>query len=178
MAERVSYQPVLPFIGVLYRDEGTLSQAVEKLRSFLSPFDLKSEVISFSYTDYYENEMGAGILRCWLACTKLSDPADLAGWKLRTDKIERELSTDGRRRINLDPGFVGLSKVVLASLKDHPQRIPLHAGVYAEIELIFNNGEWDDLPWTYWDYADTPAKDFLRRVRSELYRRLKGENLL
>ncbi len=178
MAEIAPYQPVLLFVGILFREEEVVNEAFRIMDEEFPPFDLKSETIPFGYSNYYDTEMGSGIKRCWVASGELRDPSKLAKWKLFTDGIERRLSIDGRRQINLDPGFVGLSKVVLASLKDHPQRVPLESGVYAEFELIFNNNKWDDLPWTYRDYADKPAKNFLTEVRSQLYHRLKNSGLL
>jgi len=178
MAEVQPFQPVLPFVGVLYIEKTFCDRALNLVEGILGTLELKSEPIPFEYTHYYEAEMGAPITRVWAGSTELADPSELADWKLATDKIERELAVDDCRTVNLDPGFVGLSKAVLASLKDHPQRVPLKDGVYAEIELTFSDDNWRNVPWTYRDYADKPAKDFLMLLRERLLIELRKKSLL
>lgn len=175
MAIREDFQPVAFFVGILFIDRNILSEALERMSAELGDLPMKSEPIPFEYTHYYEKEMGKPIFRMWAGSPEPRDPSMLASWKLITDKIERETSRENRRTINLDPGFVGLAKVVLASLKDHPQRMPLSDGVYAEIELIFQNGIWQDVPWTYRDYKDKPAKDFLFSLRKKLHEKIKRQ---
>jgi len=167
------YQPVALFIGILFTDENILKKVLSTIHSRFGEMPIASEQIEFAYTHYYEKEMGSPIYRMWIGSPEPRDPSELAGWKLISDEIEKENSNDGKRTINLDPGFVGLAKVVLASFKDHPQRLLHHRGVFAEIELIFQNGSWRDVPWTYRDYKDKPAKDFLLSLRTALHERLK-----
>jgi hypothetical protein len=149
MAEILPFQPIAPFFGILFIEKNILDNALAMCENIISPLDIKCEPIPFSYSDYYEKEMGKGIMRMWIGSSEPADPSGLADWKFATDKIERELAVNGKRAINLDPGFVGLSKVVLASLKDHPQRLPIERGCYGEIELIFQNMQWQNVPWTY-----------------------------
>jgi len=178
MATTEPFQPVLPFVGVLYVDESFRDGALTLAEDLFGPLDLRSTAIRFEYTRYYEAEMGDGIMRMWAGSREMADPANLADWKIGTDRIERELSSGGQRTVNLDPGFVGLSKVALASLKDHPQRIPVKDGVYAEIELIFKDGVWCALPWTYCDYADRPAEAFLTELRETLLLELRRRGMI
>jgi len=178
MAKLRRYQPVLPFIAVYFRESELLQKAVAEMGLVLGGFDKVSKSIDISYSRYYEEEMGSGLCKQWFASTILADPTRLAAWKLASNEIERKYALDGNRRVNIDPGFVGLSKVVLASLKDHPQRIPLSDGVFAETELTYEDGHWHNLPWTYWDYADNPVKSFLMDVRTALYRQLKAEGYI
>jgi len=41
------------------------------------------------------------------------------------NQIEEKLSNEWERTINLDPGYIGLSKLVLATTKDYSHRIYL-----------------------------------------------------
>ena len=175
MAKKAKFQPVAFFMGILYADETVRDKTLALAEVLFGPLELRTEPISFEYTDYYNDEMGEDIMRMWVGSPELADPADLANWKLATDEIEWQFTVDGRRTINLDPGFVGLSKVVLASLKDHPQRVPLKDGVYADIELIFKHDRWHTTPWTYPDYVDKPALDFLTKLREALLAELKSK---
>ena len=178
MAVPGPFQPVLPFVGVLYIDEEMRDRALILSEKILGPLEYRSEPVPFDYTDYYEAEMGTGIMRMWAGSSRIADPSELSKWKLTTDRIEREISIDEQRTVNLDPGFVGLSKVLLASLKDHPQRVPLRDAVYAEIELTFSDGSWHELPWTYPDYVDAPAKKFLAELREVLLLKLKRHGFI
>jgi hypothetical protein len=71
--------------------------------------------------------------------------------------------------VNLDPGYVSLSKLVLATTKDYSHRIYVGSGMYAESALHFENGQWTAWPWTYPDYAGPRYHAFFGHVR-ELYK--------
>lgn len=158
---------------------------VTSLREAFGEIDFESEEMPFTFTDYYEAEMGSGIRRFFVSLAELWDPARLADVKLRTDELEaRFVRGEGagpgdagagrrpvqdpelasaRRSVNLDPGMLTLGRLILASTKDNAQRIPLRDGIYAEITLLYRKGNFEPLPWTYPDY------------RSEAYRAVLGE---
>jgi hypothetical protein len=73
-----------------------------------------------------------------------------------------------RRRINLDPGILTPEHLVLASHKCASHRVYLGDGVYAELELVYQNGDFQPLPWTYPDYRTRLARDFFKVVRSSI----------
>ncbi len=77
------------------------------------------------------------------------------------------------RAINLDPGYVESSKLVLASMKNFSHRIYLGQGVYGEITLMYHKGRWDALPWTFPDYASGRYHAFLTAVRQRLREQLQ-----
>jgi hypothetical protein len=54
--------------------------------------------------------------------------------------------------VNIDPGYVALEHVVLATTKGYAHRIFLRSGIYADLTLVFENGSYRGLPWTYPDY--------------------------
>ena len=114
--------------------------------------------------------MGETILRQLWSFDALADPAGLADWKLRSQRIEGKLAArpgEGRppRPVNLDPGYVTLNKLVLASTKDREQRIYLSSGIYAEITLMRRRGKWEPFPHTFPDYAAGTYNGFLEKVR-------------
>ena len=74
------------------------------------------------------------------------------------------------RPINLDPGYIESSKLVLASMKNFSHRICLADGVYAEITLMYRNGKWRHLEWTFPDFASGRYDRFLSEVRDRLAR--------
>lgn len=72
------------------------------------------------------------------------------------------------RPMNLDPGYIAPSKLVLASTKDYSHRIYLDDGVYGEVTLLFQQGAWRQFEWTYPDYRTPAYHEFFARVRSRL----------
>jgi hypothetical protein len=120
----------------------------------------------FEATHYYASELGSPLIRTFCAFTPR--PAELAAWKLTAGQLERECMIDGRRRVNLDPGYVSLGGLFLASTKAGGHRIPIAAGLYAEITLYFHRGAWMRLPWTFPDFASGLYDGFLEECRAEL----------
>ena len=81
---------------------------------------LRSTPMPFTQTTYYEREMGANLTRLYIAFDTLVSIAALAAVKHMTHQLEARWSTpQGQRRVNIDPGYLDLAKVVLASTKDH-----------------------------------------------------------
>jgi hypothetical protein len=144
----------------------------ERLAALFGPIDFESPLLDFSFTDYYEREMGGGLRRCFFAFTRLISPDLLASLKLRTNSLEQELSEEGRRTVNLDPGLLSLSRFSLATTKDSAHRIPLWAGIYAELTLRFERGAFRPLPWTYPDYRSDEVLSILAKVRARLREQL------
>jgi uncharacterized protein DUF4416 len=112
--------------------------------------------------------MGASLWRCFLSFATLRAPAELAAIKLRTQQIEeryRDAASTGRR-VNLDPGYLDSFKIVLASTKNAGQRIYLDGGIYGEATLMYHDGSFHGLPYTYRDYLWPETLAFLRRLRA------------
>jgi hypothetical protein len=91
----------------------------------------------------------------------------LVAIKTATNQIEQHYSQTGKRRINIDPGYMLAERFVLASGKNFNHRIYIGDGIYADLTLIYQKGGFQQLPWTYPDYADKPMISFLKRVRSK-----------
>ena len=138
----------------------------------------ESPAYPFTSSDYYREETGPEIDRRFLAFDPLRDPTQLADWKVRSNDLESALA--GRcggehpRPVNIDPGYVDLPKIVLASTKDFSHRIPLQRGIYAEVTLIYRTGTWQVLPWTFPDFAAGAYYPFFQSLRTILHRRRKA----
>ena len=152
--------------------------AENRLEEQLGPLELKSHIFPFHYTDYYEKEIGSDINRQFLSFQKLIDPEALAEVKVFTNTLEeefkREKATAGRP-INLDPGYLASSKLVLASTKDYYHRIYLRKGIYAEVTLRYLKGAFEPFPWTYSDYRSKEYIDFFKAVRTLYMKKLSGQ---
>jgi len=111
--------------------------------------------------------MGKELIRQWVSFSQLIKEDEIKDIKLKTIQLEKLLANkDGRRNVNIDPGYVSLSKLVLASTKNYAHRIYLGDGIFAEITLIYRKGMFRPLEWTYPDYRQNTK--FFEEVRSEL----------
>lgn len=128
-----------------------------------------SAVVPFDTTHYYDEEMGPPILRQWFALSPVLSPERLWLVKLVTNRIERQLfSVADRRKVNLDPGYLEASKLVLWSTKNHAHRIYQGDGIFAEVTLTFRDGSFQPHAWTYPDYRRPEALQFFGTVREAL----------
>jgi len=155
-------------VGMLSGRPDVFDAAEERLAALFGPIDLRSPVIDFDFTDYYEPQMGRNLKRKFVSFERRIDPSKIAGIKLATNGLEREFAAAGRsvpRPLNLDPGAICGSKLVLASMKDRSQRIYVGRGVYVEITLEFRKGEFRPVATTYSDYASSAYIEFFTEVR-------------
>lgn len=174
MGKISSPAPVKLIMGVLARNQEILEKSKSDCSRILGPVDLSSEVIPFEFTTYYEEEMGAGLLRQWVSFEPLVDPAELPAIKHRTSNLEVGCAVEGKRTVNLDPGYLTESRVVLASTKDFAHRLYLGKGIYGELTLTYARGIFLPLEWTYPDYRILTATDFFQKVRARYREQLKA----
>ena len=158
-------------IGVLSADAGIEEAVQATLESAFGAVESVSVRELFTWTDYYDAEMGKTLFRYYLEFRDLVDPSGLAAIKLKTNALEAQFASDGRRRVNLDPGLLAPGRFVLATTKDRAHRIALSEGIYAELTLIYEKREFHPLPWTYPDWASEPVRVMLARERKRLFLR-------
>ena len=161
-------KPVKLITGLIFKSEASLEKAEAVLISKFGRIDFKSEVIPFDQTDYYKVEMGFGLKRVFLSFRKLINPARLPVIKRLTNNIEVKFSLKGNRLINIDPGYLALAKVVLASTKDYCHRLYLGKGIFAEITLSFRGNSFKPWEWTYPDYKKIEYIAVFNKIR-QLY---------
>ncbi len=161
--------PAKLVVGLLASDRDLLERAQSALAEGFGTVSVKSQEIPFSFTDYYEKEMGPDLVRQWVAFHGLVEPDRLFDFKRTTGLLEKRfLGPNGKRRVNLDPGLLTLHNLVLASTKGFAHRVYLRDGIYAELTLIFQSGKFQPLAWTYPDYQTPVCQEFLMRCRKEL----------
>jgi hypothetical protein len=174
MGEIRPFTPEKLIAGVLISRSEFLPEVEGKLQVEFGPMDYRSGLFPFTFTDYYDREMGEEIFRCFFSFKELVDPAELAAIKLRCNELEQLFLEEGRRKVNLDPGLLSLGKLILASTKDNAQRVPLSRGIYGEISLIYRKKAFRPLPWTYPDYQSDRYHEILRHIRGLYAEQLRG----
>lgn len=164
-----SVEPAKLVVGLLASDRALLAQVYSALSEGFGDVTLKSPEIPFTFTDYYAKEMGPELTRQWVGFQGLVEPDQLYDFKLTTGQLEKRFRHPaGPRRVNLDPGIISLHNLVLASTKGFAHRIYQRDGIYAELTLLYQNGKFQSLPWTYPDYKTEVCQEFLARCRKEL----------
>ena len=133
---------------------------------------LQMPAIPFSWTSYYEQELGPKPVRTFLGFPQPFNPERLADAKMLTNALEHRLAAEipssHPRPVNIDPGYLAPDKLVLASAKNFSHRIYLSRGIYAEVTLRYAKGRFVSLPWTFPDYASGAYHPFFLRLRGTL----------
>jgi len=165
------------FVGILAANDKCLQAAIEALTSEFGKTDLVGDVWPFTQTNYYNKETGEHILRQFVSIESLIDPGTLAKVKHRTNKLEQKLSEKLKlsvpRPVNLDPGMIEPSKLILATTKNYSHRIYIGQKMYAEVTLIYHKGTWQPFDYTYADYRQECYLDFFSKVRAKLCEQLR-----
>ena len=165
-------QQALLLCGLLSPDSKLLKNIEKTLSEHFGPVALRSEVVPFEWTDYYNAEMGEGILRRWIVFER---PLDLIkGWKLKqkTDEIEEGLRDKGKRTINIDPGLVRHDGLWLFSTKPAGHRAYVNEGIWIELTVRFLKEHCEEMPWTYPDHRDPGVQLFFLKARNLLKKQL------
>ena len=161
--------PVKLICGLISNSEDYFIQARTRLEKDYGPVDFVSQVIPFTYTKYYEKEIGTNLLRQFISFEKIIDPVELSRIKVNTNNIENVMAVDGKRQINIDPGYITLAKLILATTKDRDHRIYLDNGIYAEITLHYTKKDFRPFSWTYPDYTTEEYIDIFNKIRLIFY---------
>ncbi|MCM8783477.1 MAG: DUF4416 family protein [Candidatus Omnitrophica bacterium] len=158
-------KPVKLIMGMISSKIELFDKIKNVLEQKFGKVDLESDIFPFNKTDYYEQEMGKDLKRKFLSFKKLISPDKIARIKIFTNKLEKRFALNDRRQINLDPGYLTDSKLVLATTKNYYHRIYLEKGIYAEVTLYFKKESFCYFETTYPDYRTFPYIDFFNTVR-------------
>ncbi|MFQ5638148.1 MAG: DUF4416 family protein [bacterium] len=159
-------EPVKLFIGLLYAAPTLLEKVFQQLSERFGRIDYKSPEFEFSVSDYYKDEMGWPIFRKFVSFEHLLDPGELARIKIETNEIEEQFSVNGKRKVNLDPGYMDYNKVILASAKVNSQKIYLNDGIYADPTLWFERGEFTPYPFSFPDFKSNMYDRVFLHIRA------------
>jgi len=155
------------FIGALFSSIECYGEAFRTLQETCGEVLMETPRFPWDYSDHYKNEMGGPLFKRFMFFRDFIEPDALSGIKLAANELEIKLSTEGKRNINLDPGYLTPAKIVLASTKDYSHRIYLKDGIYAETTLIFSKEKEAYVPNinTYNDYKDERNLKFFLLAR-------------
>ncbi|MFH1080328.1 MAG: DUF4416 family protein [Pseudomonadota bacterium] len=160
-------------MSVIFSQRAVVPDAMQILAAHFGRPDFISAQMPFDFTSYYEKEMGRSLVRRMVSFDKLIPPESLPDIKLLTNLVEKRFSSDGRRRVNIDPGYLSPAHLVLATGKGYAHRPYLRGGIYADLTLIYTGGAFCTLSWTYPDYAGQEVMAVLNKMRDKYIISLK-----
>ena len=105
-------------IAVMYSDKDIYGECKKDLIELFGEVSKESDEYDFDkFTSYYEKEMGKRLVKRFIVFRKDVEKKELSDVKLKTTDIEKKYAKDEKRTINLDPGYLNESELVLASFK-------------------------------------------------------------
>jgi len=168
-------KPVKLFMSLIASEDDILYQGIQDLRMVYGELDFISDRLPFNFTDYYAQEMGKDLFRRFITFEQLISIPLLPNIKLTTNHLEEKYATpDGNRRLNIDPGYICLEHIILATTKGYAHRPYLREGIYADLTLIFWNKSFLPLEWTYPDYRQDEVIKLFNQFRKKYAGDLKG----
>ncbi|MCQ9207458.1 MAG: DUF4416 family protein [Omnitrophica bacterium] len=173
MGKALRHIPVKLIIGLIFEKPSQFSAAERSLQKKFGKTDKETRDLDFTYTDYYEEEFGTDLKRKFISFKGLISLEKTYKLKLCTEKIERKFSKNNRRSVNIDPGYMSLSHLVMLTTKPGSHRIYLSAGIYADLELVYVRGAFRPFEWTYPDYRSKDYIDFFNSVRADYHAEVK-----
>ncbi len=184
------------FVAILAQPNVDQKNTTQLLAEVFGSVDYVGPQRLFDCTDYYEKEMGPGLVRYLVsftgphfadilpgakrACIALEQGCAISeqekGAVGTQDKNQGQLvnrrkvdqHTVGRRTVNLNIGYIDHHKVVLASTKAAGHKVYLGDGIYADVALRFAHKVWQPLPWSFSDFTDGRYNEELTAIRALL----------
>lgn len=167
MAQTKKVSDAKLIIGIMYKDIKICKNVIDILKELFGEIE-DSLDYDFSFTKYYEKEMGENLKKSILTFKKQIDRTKLADIKLITNGIEDNLSIKNKRTVNIDPGYMTKDSIILASAKEIPHRVYLKKGIFADVVLTFYNGNFEHNIRTFPDYRQDIVKDFFKKIRKTI----------
>lgn len=171
-----TFVPVLHFVSILYADRAAHQKAVNQLEEQLGPFAHQSPAFPFDFTDYYAAEMGSPLYRTFHVQGTLQSAEQMIPIKQACLRVENELKNKGNRTVNLDPGYLDLYKLVLASEKFRGHKIYLGEGICADLTLLLGRKSVKPFPWTFPDFRCDRYYPFILEMRGVARKLLREHN--
>lgn len=174
-------EPAFLFFGAFGVSTGVLDQVAARVVARYGPLHPHgtSAVSPFPDTVAYRKTMGSSLLRRFFVLARRWPQDGLAAVKRAAIAIEDEIAAEVtnppapastcrvERPVNVDPGLIDGSRVILASTRDRPHRLYRGDGIWEEVTLVWRDGEYHALPWTYPDFTRAEYHEFFARFRAE-----------
>lgn len=157
---------VKPIIGILTGQKELCDEVLTELSKRFGVVDIVGDWIPFDHTNYYADEMGENLFRCFVSFGENVESYEAVNFKSWSKEVEERFMKDERRAVNIDPGYLDANKVVLITGKHGGHKIALAKGVFADMLLWYNKG-WAALPWAFPDFRDGRLFPLFTKMRTK-----------
>jgi hypothetical protein len=148
--------------------EGFLEKAESIIQNDFGEIIEQTEEYTTEYSKYYQKEMGKNLRKKFIVINKVIKKDRLIQLKKYSQNLEKYLSISDNRTVNIDPLYLDLDQVVVATSKYRGNRIYLGEGVFAELELWYHHRSFQPFLWTYLDYKEKiPFFNEIRKLFSK-----------
>jgi hypothetical protein len=129
------------FIAIMSKNAELQAAALEKLTECFGEIMGQGPLFAVNdFTDYYEPEFGSNLQKQFIIFRNPIGLENAHRIKVWTNELEADFAEQStgqiRRRINLDPGYLEPSKLVLFSTKNFSHRVYCGDGIFGEVTLI------------------------------------------
>lgn len=174
MGQTRVYPPVKLFVVVMISAKEVWPKILDRLENLYSKSDLQMDWYSFHHSDYYKEEMGEKLSKRMISFADLIWAEKLIDIKLTTNDLEMAFAKNNKRIVNIDPGYLTASKIVLATTKNYSHRIYLGRGIFGDVHLKFQKHQFQANEWTYPDYREPFVVDFFEKMRNKYMAQLSN----
>jgi hypothetical protein len=174
MGQTKVYPPVKLFAAIMISDTEIWPKILHKLEKLYSDSDLQMNWYSFHHSNYYKEEMGKKLSKRMVSFADLIWAEKLIDIKLTTNDLEMAFARNNKRIVNIDPGYLTASKIVLATTKNYSHRIYLGRGIFGDVHLKFQKHQFQANEWTYPDYKEAFVVDFFEKMRNKYMTQLSN----
>lgn len=187
--------PSVRFAAVFSHSPEVLARVWPRLEAAWGPLAVLGTAFHFVESEYYLKTMCPGTTQLFKQLAVFAEPYDpghLSQDKLQSNRWEEEWGEEwgwgeslvdsgvvadrSLRLVNIDPGYMSMTKLVLASTKNREHRLYLQSGIYAEVTLAYRDQRWQAFPWTYADYQRPDVLEYLARAREWFTRKVATDS--
>jgi len=172
--EKGTFPPAKHFVSILFHEQETLDAIRGAVVEKLGSIDMESDPFPFDMTDYYRPEMGEQLFRVFLVLAELAPASQMIQIKQVCLALEEQHREAGNRTANLDPGYVDLYKLVLASEKYRGHKIYLDKGICADLTLLLGKNTVTTFEWTFPDFKEPRYVPFILQMRNRYREQLRS----
>jgi len=172
------FPPVKNFISVIHSNENLFNLFMKEISSLFGEIDSVSDAFAFDFTDYYKPEMGKNLVRQFFSFKDLTEGDFIVEIKKKCLEFEEKFSENGKRRLNIDPGYIDLYKLVLVSEKYMGHKIYLRNGICADMVLLLGKNKITPFMWTFPDFKSGKYDEYFLSLRRTYKNQLKAKNLI
>ncbi len=165
--------PVKFIMAFTYSEQHIFQTSLEAFSAMYGNTDVQANEFSFDHTTYYEGEMGDGLKKIFVSFEKLGTIEKLIDLKYLALEVEGKFAVNMKRKINIDPAYLELSKLVVSSTKNFAHRIYIQKDIYGDLQLQYKGKKIVPLDWTFPDYKTETNLAFFTKVRNIYAAQLK-----